>query len=403
MYNLSLILVLIMAWLFAYRIFTFKTYESMIYLVARLICLATSFLLIFSLTPRKVKINKPVMYAVFYSAIATVNILIVTRTSINDFADAILWPSLFVATYLVFSKGKADQKFFSKYINVAQILCLIFSLGLGLEHLLGIIPTTSDMFPTYVLLALTPFALYRIDLGVNRTFNWTFLVLAFVILAMTSKRSCILVIAGGMIAYYIVKAHITGRNISQVVYKFFKYTIIVLVVFVGLYFVVLRINPDLIDRIGQMFSGDMNGRDALWEYIISAYKQSTMEKKILGHGYHAFRYYNWGALARYFSGNLAHNDYLNTLYDYGIIGLVFYVCFLISIIEVFITQYKKKSLLAPSFAFSIVLLLVLSFVSYLGVESRIFNYVVVYWGYTLAIVNHRRPYQRDENSSEGKG
>ena len=46
---------------------------------------------------------------------------------------------------------------------------------------------------------------------------------------------------------------------------------------------------------------------------------------------------------------------------------------------------KKKSEIAPAFTFSIVLLGFLTFVSYFGIESRIINYVAIFWGYTLAI------------------
>ena len=56
------------------------------------------------------------------------------------------------------------------------------------------------------------------------------------------------------------------------------------------------------------------------------------------------------------NGNLAHNDYLNTLYDYGIIGVAVYVSFLLSMIKELLLLIKKKSEIAPAFTFSIVLL-----------------------------------------------
>ena len=106
---------------------------------------------------------------------------------------------------------------------------------------------------------------------------------------------------------------------------------------------------------------------------------------MIGHGYHAFRFYTYSGYMYILNGNLAHNDYLNTLYDYGIIGVTVYVSFLLSMIKELLLLIKKKSEIAPAFTFSIVLLGFLTFVSYFGIESRIINYVAIFWGYTLAI------------------
>ncbi len=383
-YNLGLMCVLSMAVLFAYRIITFSTSESMAYLVSRLGCLIFMILTILSTMTRKGRVIKPVITAVVYIAVVSVNILFLTRTSINDFTDAILWPTLFIATYLMFSKKQVSQQSFYRYLLVVQIISLAFSLLLVVEHLAGIIPGTSEMFPTYILLALCPFALYEIDTGYNRKFNLFFLGFSFVIMIMTSKRSCIIVIAVGIITYYLIKAFVYGNNIRSVINKVAKYVIAVLLIFAVLYFVMLRFNPVIIERLNSMISGDTNGRDVLWESVINAYNSSPIDQKILGHGYHAFRLYNWGTLSQYLGGNLAHNDYLNTLYDYGIVGLTVYIIFLLCILKEFIWLFRTKNPIAPAYSFSVVMMLVLTFVSYLGVESRIINYVAIFWGFCLA-------------------
>ena len=259
------------------------------------------------------------------------------------------------------------------------------SFVLVIEHILGIIPGTSEMFPTYVLLALVPFSLYEMDMEHGIKFNVIYLICTFLIMLMTSKRSCILVLAVGIMGYFLVKAKVQGRNVKAIVNKMAKYILAILVIFFAMYFVTKLMKLDIVERLNEMLNGDTNGRSAIWENVLEAFNASTLSKKMIGHGYHAFRFYKYSGYMYILNGNLAHNDYLNTLYDYGIIGVAVYVSFLLSMIKELLLLIKKKSEIAPAFTFSIVLLGFLTFVSYFGIESRIINYVAIFWGYTLAI------------------
>lgn len=74
-------------------------------------------------------------------------------------------------------------------LNQTCPVCLGYSFVLVIEHILGIIPGTSEMFPTYVLLALVPFSLYEMDMEHGIKFNVIYLICTFLIMLMTSKRS----------------------------------------------------------------------------------------------------------------------------------------------------------------------------------------------------------------------
>ena len=78
-------------------------------------------------------------------------------------------------------------------------------------------------------------------------------------------------------------------------------------------------------------------------------------------------------------------DYLLPCIRQNAETITVYVSFLFSMIKELLLLIKKKSEIAPAFTFSIVLLGFLTFVSYFGIESRIINYVAIFWGYTLAI------------------
>lgn len=86
----ELVCVLLMSCFFAYRILTFSNSEPMGYLLARLICFVFALLIILQNIKSKVTIWGSTFLAVSYVLIVTLNILIVTKTSINDFTDAAL-------------------------------------------------------------------------------------------------------------------------------------------------------------------------------------------------------------------------------------------------------------------------------------------------------------------------
>lgn len=385
LFNCTLFFILIMSLLFAYRVLLLSSSELGEYLFARLACTICVLLIFIQNISRKVKIWGPGLFAFFYVCIASVNILLITRTSINDFTDAILWPLLFIVTYQITKKGYVNQDKLFLIIDCAKIVCLIYSIALVMQHFTGAISGTSEMFPTYVLLSLIPFSLYEIDLNKHNKFNYLFLTCTSIVMLMTSKRSCVLVLGVGIVAYFALKAKIQGKNIKAVFERFIKYLIIIIVLFVISYLVTLYLNLDIVSRLVDMFNGDTNGRSVIWDNVISAFNNSSLEEKIMGHGYHSFRFYQYPGYLSFLNGNLAHNDYLNTLYDYGIVGMIIYIFFLLSIVKEFIKFIKQKNIIAPSFAFSIILMFFLTMVSYFGIESRIINYVVLYWGYTLAM------------------
>ena len=160
--------------------------------------LATGGLFVFALLiilqniKSKVTIWGSTFLAVSYVLIVTLNILIVTKTSINDFTDAALWPLLFLTAYEVTAQNCISEVHLFRILKITKIVCLGYSFVLVIEHILGIIPGTSEMFPTYVLLALVPFSLYEMDMEHGIKFNVIYLICTFLIMLMTSKRSCIL-------------------------------------------------------------------------------------------------------------------------------------------------------------------------------------------------------------------
>jgi O-antigen ligase len=76
----------------------------------------------------------------------------------------------------------------------------------------------------------------------------------------------------------------------------------------------------------------------------------------------------------------AHNDFLEIIYDYGFIGLILYILFIIKIVKYNIILYKDSSIYAEGFSVSIILFLVISMFSHLILYQTYFFYLLIYWG-----------------------
>lgn len=76
----------------------------------------------------------------------------------------------------------------------------------------------------------------------------------------------------------------------------------------------------------------------------------------------------------------AHNDFLEVLYDYGILGLIVYLSIHVHLIRRTIRLKKTNNPLFWSFFTMYIIFFVMSMVSILIPQQRYLIYMAVYWG-----------------------
>ena len=144
-------------------------------------------------------------------------------------------------------------------------------------------------------------------------------------------------------------------------------------------------------------SGDP--RDELREIAFNMIINSDFFPMLFGHGYDMMMYNSPEKLP-------THNDYLEVIYDYGIIGFVMYLNFFI---QLFIFGRKllklKSSYAAPLFA-SIVILSLCSFFSHIFLYHHYSSLLILFWAITIGdyqnrlsdkrLVVHRQKQHQDE-------
>jgi O-antigen ligase len=162
-----------------------------------------------------------------------------------------------------------------------------------------------------------------------------------------------------------------------------RLAIIMSVVFLGIAYGAIKVVDNISDgglssRTVDYEKEDItNGREYIytitWEMIV----KSTNTQLILGHGHNAVRRDSPLEIS-------AHNDYLEIIYDYGIIALILYLGLWIYVIKQFFFHYRNNTVYFVPYALSICIFAVMSVVSQLVVYVSYFLYLVMFWAIVQA-------------------
>lgn len=98
-------------------------------------------------------------------------------------------------------------------------------------------------------------------------------------------------------------------------------------------------NVDIIARFASIAEDGGSNRIIIYRSVWQAFNNSSLLGKVMGHGYNSVYYDS-------ICGTSAHNDYLEVLYDYGIVGLFLYLSFLINIMK-YIFRFRKYHKSSP--------------------------------------------------------
>ena len=118
------------------------------------------------------------------------------------------------------------------------------------------------------------------------------------------------------------------------------------------------INITIIERMQSLQEDGGSGRTTTYALVWKAFKDSNIVKQVIGHGFNAVY------LDR-ISISSAHNDFLEVLYDYGVIGLFFYVLLLFSFIFEAVKLRKARCKSFAAVTAAILIYITLSCVSHL--------------------------------------
>lgn len=288
------------------------------------------------------------------------------------FVDVITWPLLLIVFYY-YSLRNEIPKYFKEITLIGITIICIFSIPNLLSR--GTIDNFGGaVFASYYCFAFLPMVYFTCTGKISAFYN----IIVFFLMLFSLKRAALLIVFLGIGVYYIFLNYCQGKNLKNL-RNYFLMFLSFLIFSILAYFIIVRFNLSILSRLESMSEDGGSGRLVIWNSIIQNFIYSSQEEKWFGHGFHAV-FYN---LQPFGVRRFAHNSFIETLYDYGYVGVGFIILFVKRIVSETIRMIKLKYSRAPIMAFTIIPLFILSLVSYFFEQAIIILPFSVIWGICL--------------------
>ena len=281
--------------------------------------------------------------------------------------DVVVWPLLFMVFFTYSRTTDFSRKF--KIITligtISMIITAIPSIMMGYSAEAG-----SALFATYFCITFLPLAYIFLSDRITLILS----IVVGIIMLLTLKRAALIAIVAGIFIYYIIKSN--NNEDKKTINKLLKFMIATIFVILLGSWIIDKLGLNILQRMTTIFEDGGSGRTRIWDVVISQFNNSTLIRKWIGNGFHAV-FYRIRPLG---ISRFAHNSFLETLYDYGYIGLLLLILLVMYIIINTGKLIRRKHYLAPAIGFTIVPMLLFGAASYFFEQSVIIMPFCAVWG-----------------------
>lgn len=201
------------------------------------------------------------------------------------------------------------------------------------------------------------------------------LIVVFAVVVSSGKRGGMIALVLALFLYLMIKV-IGQKDRNRLLHIL---VFLCVAAFVGYFAVDKLADSDLmiVSRFEDVGEGG-SGRGEIWANVLSMIFNSNPIQFLLGHGY--------GAVTAHSSNKMvAHNDFLELMYDYGLIVLIIYISLHVNIVKKTIRMIKDKSSYAAPMAFSYAVFFVNSMVSHIFIYPKYILLFALSWGAMMAL------------------
>lgn len=278
---------------------------------------------------------------------------------------------LFVFTYI--SANVIKRRVLYGFI-LSLFLYLVYSYSQEFTKVLAssLSEQTSQTNASYFILYLLPLVLC-LD---KKWIQYTAFLIAIIVTLSSAKRSGTIAVLLGLLIYSAVDLYRQKSNIHKRPNVLWIVAAIMLISF-------FIFNPDfvqeltVVNRLKELEEDGGSGRTDIYRHTFSMICNSDVLSLLFGHG--------WDRVVRDSKlGLSAHNDFLEVMYDFGIIGIIMYLLFFYYLIKKTFLLIKKRSEYAASIAVSLVLFSLNSFSSHIIIYPGYMSIFAICWGYILS-------------------
>ena len=144
------------------------------------------------------------------------------------------------------------------------------------------------------------------------------------------------------------------------------------------------------DRIESFIAGDdsdASGRTTIWKSYWNYIQQDSFLHNLIGRGYNATKR-NPELLS--LGMNWAHNDFLQVLFDYGIIGFLLFSNIILKLFSVARTMRKMQYCYQRHFLISLIVFVFCGFFSMVVLFPQWFLAMAAFWGFVIGDFEQER-------------
>ncbi len=206
--------------------------------------------------------------------------------------------------------------------------------------------------------------------------------IAFVLIS--NKRTAFIM----LVAYFLMSEYQHNKQISfsMKALKAVGYTFIIIFIYIIYPYTVELLNITIFDELSKeaIEADGGSNRTYIFDQLWNAQKKGDFKHWLMGDGYNSVilsRICTDGVGGNWVS---AHNDFLEVLYDYGLVGLALYASFFVVMIKRAVEMSRRYYRFAPAFWASIVIILIGSFTTHFIIYLNYYAVIMAFWGFCLA-------------------
>lgn len=205
---------------------------------------------------------------------------------------------------------------------------------------------------------------------------WFLICIIFLTVVLSSKRAGFISFIGALVVY----TYFTIKNNNKGIRSRLKYILVFIIVgIIGFYIFNSYIATNdihLLDRLANLQEDGGSGRDMVYDYTWNLLLKSDLISLMFGHGFNTVVQYSFLNLS-------AHTDFLETPFDYGIIGFIVYIVFYFRLFKYYKILRCYNPIYAPIFLATLFITFILSTFAHLIIYPTHFLFFCMYWGFVM--------------------
>ena len=276
----------------------------------------------------------------FWSCFSTIS----NEADIKDLVKDLVFQSFWLVVFLFFSVYLKDRKK-TKEINFVFKLAYVFMIIIGSYYIIWSLTRPAIVMSGTVNTVYYPLMLLPLVFTKRSKMSAVLGVLLLLFATLISeKRTALIAIVLALVIPIIINPNSKRKSKFK---RAILFLLVGLAVFALAYLFILYFEIDIIDRFMNLSNDGGSGRNHIYATVWRSIKNLGIRDLFIGNGFNGVAN---DKIVMLIDSNIfgfeytsAHNDFLEIIYDYGIIGLLLYVFFLAQMVKVLFKLYINRS------------------------------------------------------------